>query len=398
MQIISSLERTLFGRLPESVRYNVRVEVIASVVYGLFFAGCLSFVPVVLRRLGASTGELAAYVTLSYLGLLLAPLTMPLLRNFSPLRLASGLWIIGRAFLLLTAFITQSVWMLVLTAIYWLAESLPGPAYARIMQQAYPAVYRGRAMSGIRVWAALSVLIATPLAGWALDRVGYQVLFPIAAIFGVLSIVIFARLRIDAPPDPPGKTYGLAGLLPILRRDRTFLIYLLALACYGFGGVMPLPLYPVIQVSRLQLSYTEIGYLGLAQSLCWMLGFLVWGRLLDSRGPLWVLRLSMGIAALVPFTYIWADSAWMLLPAFIAQGVLQGGFELGATNSAMYLAGSEHVVEYTALQTAMIGLRGMIAPFIGAALLGLGVSENSVFALGTTLVLISCVIVWRIRR
>ena len=62
------------------------------------------------------------------------------------------------------------------------------------------------------------------------------------------------------------------------------------------GFLMGLPLFAVVQVDRLQLSYSEIGYLGLAQSICWLLGNLYWGRLLDRRGGLWLMRANLGIA------------------------------------------------------------------------------------------------------
>jgi sugar phosphate permease len=166
---------------------------------------------------------------------------------------------------------------------------------------------------------------------------------------------------------------------------------------YGLGGVMALPLYPVVQVTRLGLSYTEIGVLGLAQSATWLLGFLYWGRLLDRRGAVWVLRVNMGLAALVPLTYIFAGNAWALLPAFLAQGLIQGGFELGVTNTAIGLAERGRVMEYTALQTAVIGLRGMAAPLIGAALLGAGTPDTTVFGLSVALVLAGWVMMGYIR-
>lgn len=54
-------------------------------------------------------------------------------------------------------------------------------------------------------------------------------------------------------------------------------------------------------------------------------------------------------------------------------------------------------MEYTALQTATIGLRGMLAPLMGAVLLGAGVSETLVLVLAVGLVVVSWVLIGAVR-
>jgi MFS transporter, DHA1 family, inner membrane transport protein len=137
-----------------------------------------------------------------------------------------------------------------------------------------------------------------------------------------------------------------------------------------------------VQVDRLQLSYTAIGYLGLAQSLFWLIGNVFWGRLVDRHGGLWVLRANVAIAVIVPLTYSWAFDAWTLLPAFVAQGIISAGVDLGLISSGIELADPQSVAEYSALQATIIGLRGMVAPFVGVALLSPGVPERAFFVLG----------------
>jgi hypothetical protein len=54
-------------------------------------------------------------------------------------------------------------------------------------------------------------------------------------------------------------------------------------------------------------------------------------------------------------------------------------------------------MEYTALQTATIGVRGMLAPLMGAALLGAGASETLVLGLAVGLVAGSWVLIGAVR-
>jgi len=112
---------------------------------------------------------------------------------------------------------------------------------------------------------------------------------------------------------------------------------------------------------------------------------------------LWVMRINLLIAFFVPFSYIWATNGWMLLPAFIAQGIISAGVDLGLINTSISLAEPDKVVEYAAVQATVIGLRGMIAPFIGVWLLRVGVADSIIFAVGSLLILVAWLITGRIR-
>jgi len=61
LRTIGRLGLPLSGTFPESVRGNLRIEIVAAIAYGLFYAIAISFMPVVLRRLGASPSLLAIY-------------------------------------------------------------------------------------------------------------------------------------------------------------------------------------------------------------------------------------------------------------------------------------------------------------------------------------------------
>jgi MFS family permease len=380
--IAQQLERALIGRFPQALRTNIRIELAASIVYGLFYACTISFLPIVLRRLGASSEMLAIYFAETYLGSVFAYFAVMLMRGRHPKTFATACWLLSRSLFLPALFIAQASWLLVVTAVFWLFEAFPAPAYARIVQAIYPNPYRGRSLAVVRVGMVLALLIATPLAGKALDAFGHQVVFPFAALLGIASALIFSRLKIDERMLPPRADRATGGMWSILLSDRRFGTYLLGFTLYGLGFLMGSPYWAIVQVDRLQLSYTTIGYLALVQSFCWLLGNIYWGRLVDKRGGLWVLRANVAIALLIPLSYIWASNAWLLLPAFIAQGLVSAGVDLGLLSTAIELADVERVAEYSALQATVIGARGMAAPFIGTALVALGASQRVVFGLG----------------
>ncbi len=384
--------QTFVDTLPAMVRRNMFTELWGTVMYGVFYAASIQFIPVVLRRMGASSEVLAFYTSLTYLGAILTSFSIVLMRRRRTKTFAVVSWAIGRSLFLFFAVITGVPWVLALMAVFWFLELFPSPAYTRIVQAIYPEAVRGKAMSVVRMGMVVAIVCVTPLAGWALDQWGYQVLFPAAGLAGLAAVWYFNRLDVDEGVLPPRQTRTLASLWGIVRRNRRFAIHLISFSVYGLGALLGFAYYPIVQVDRLQLSYTQIGLLGLAQSLAWLLAFLYWGRAVDRKGGLAVLRTNLAIGAIIPFSYLFATEGWMLLPAFIAQGIISAGVDLGLVNTCIQLAEPDSVVDYAAVQSTVVGLRGMIAPFIGVALIQLGVAPGAVFALGGLLVLASWLI------
>jgi predicted MFS family arabinose efflux permease len=368
------------------------IELWASLAYGVFYAAAIQYIPVVMRRLGASSDLLAFYTAQTYLGSILTSFSIVLMRQRRTKSFIVLCWVLSRSLFLLFALVTQVHWLLVVTALFWLLETFPSPGYTRIIQVIYPEKIRGQVIAVVRLGMVAAILLTTPLAGWALDKLSYRVLFPVAGLVGMFAMWIFNRLEVNEGPLPPRQTRSLASLWALVRHNRPFAIHLLAFAIYGLGGLLGYPLYAIVQVDRLHLSYTEIGFLGFAQSSAWLLGFLIWGRMVDRRGGLPVLSVNLLISVLVPISYIWASAGWMLLPAFIVQGLINAGVDVGLISTCIQLAEADKVVEYAAVQATVVGLRGMITPFLGAGLLRLGVSETQIFAIGAGFIFLSWLI------
>ena len=107
---------------------------------------------------------------------------------------------------------------------------------------------------------------------------------------------------------------------------------------------------------------------------------------MDRRGGLWVLRATAAVNILVPFTYMFAETGWMLLPAFIAQGISMAGWDMGAINAGIQLAKPDQVTEYAAIQSTAIGVRGIITPLVGAAMLWAGIPMGGIFITSVLLI------------
>lgn len=390
------IESTMVGQLSAIMRQNMLIELWTALAYGTFYAMTLPFIPAILRRGGATELMLAIYTSQQFIGSVLTAFSIVLMRRRRTMNIIVSSWLLSRSLFMIFAFLVNPLWMIVLGSIFWLLEAFPNPGYTRILQKMYPDGVRGKVMSLVRVGRLSTVVLITPLAGWALDHWGYRILFPLGSLLGITSVLIFMRLKVNEGPLPARETKTLSELWGILQNDKRFAFYLRSFAFYGTGTLMSWTMYPLVQVDRLHLSYSELGLLGLGQSVCWLLGYLFWGNLVDRRGGVYVLRMNCAIAMIVPFSYIWATNAWMLLPAFMTQGVINAGWDMGLITAGIQLADPDRVTEYAAVQGTVVGVRGMIVPMVGVGLLHLGVPITGIFMLSMGLMLTAWIMFGRI--
>ena len=375
------LETALAGSLSPAVRRFMHIELSMSLAYGIFYACIIPFTQVVLRRLGATVDMLALYTALLFVGSVFTSFSIVIMRRRRTINIIVFCWLLGRSLFLLTAFVTGAAQLMAVGIVFWLLEAFVIPAYTRVIQKIYPESGRGKVMSTVRMGRVSMILLVTPLAGWAMDQVGYRVLFPIGALFGILATFLFTRLDFDEGELPPRKTKAFSDLWQIVRTDRNFAVYLVGYSLFGLGGLLSWPLYPVVQVDRLQLSYSDIGLLGLVESVTWLFSYLLWGRTIDKRGGLFVVRAISVISIVTPVTYMFAQNIWMLLPSAIARGLGMAGFELGRISAGIQLADPDRVTEYAAIQSTIVGLRGLVAPVVTVVLLRMGAPQSAIFLL-----------------
>lgn len=394
---LRQLEYRLIGELTPAVRHNLYADLTAAMVFGLFVTG-LNFLPVVLRRLGAPPGWIAFYAAQPFIGFILTTFSASLMpRQHGLMRFASTCWFIARGSFVFFAVINDWEGLVALTLLFWAAESFPLPAYTRLMQAIYPASTRGRVMAAVRVGFSLIILAMTPVVGWVLDNAGHQAFYPVAAVSAVMATLLFRRMRVDEaalPPNPPSSTFS---VWAIAGQDRRFAWYLIGMVCFGLGFLSSAALQPVVQVDQLRLSYSEIGGLGVVQSTFFLLSYLILGRQIDRNGGLNTLVWVLAAGAVVPLTYMVATDGWMLAPAFAAIGVVNAGLDLCVLSTVIQLSPPERLGDYSGLQTTVFGLRGLVAPFLGVWLVGLGLPYAWAFGLGAVFVGLGVIVVARVR-
>ena len=258
-------------------------------------------------------------------------------------------------------------------------------------------------MSVTRVAMALPMLALGPVAGWLLDSAGYRVLFPLAGLVGMLGALIFSRLRVDETALQVRVSGAPTGLRRLFAQDRRFTLYLVGVLLFGLGSLIPVAIVPIVQVDRLRLSYTAIGWLNLSMAVSRTVSYVFWGRMTDRWGGVRCMQAAFAINMLVLAPYAIATTqgigqagGWILLPSFIAMGIASSAIDLGFITAIIQLAPFGRVSEYAAAQAALIGARGVVGPFIGVGLMNLGVSQTAIFVLGTVLSLLAALVLLQV--
>src|ERR1051325_10718509 len=143
-------EYWLVGSLEPMVRRDMDVDIRAACTHSVM-ATILNFIPIILRRTGASTDQIAYYFAVTSMGLLTTGISMWLMRQFGMKKVALVFWILGRGSFLLTAFALNSKVLLMIFTVFWIAEPWPTPAYVKTMEAIYPSQQRGRIMAMVRL-------------------------------------------------------------------------------------------------------------------------------------------------------------------------------------------------------------------------------------------------------
>ncbi|NOX98034.1 MAG: MFS transporter [Nitrospirae bacterium] len=372
------------GRVPSNLRVAYYYDSFGGILYGLFFGFTIYFFTIVARTIGATDTQIALLSMAPFIAALFTfywshhssrRKKMPFLVKVKGI--ARGL--------LLFMFLTVNPWLFVIFVIlFWFFEMAGSPAYTGIMKDIYPTEHRGKAMGYVRVEMSLTAILATFIGGYFLNisPQSYRWVFPLGAAFGLLSLVSFRKIEVksDRQIKADNKRFSFLKAIHIFQEDKSFFQYQLIAFLAGFGWLSTLPLYPIFVVDVLHISKAMLGTVGALFSLFWAISYLFWGKYIDKRGPLKTRYLAMLLFSFVSLFYFLASrfpevGLWLIFMAAVFFGLGTGGGELSRFNYMTRIATEDMVQSYWGIDFTLMGIRGVLAPFVGIGLkkwLGMG--------------------------
>lgn len=338
-------------------------------------------VPLFIRDLKASTFQISLLVTLHPLISLIAmywsnfssKLSHKLLKRVNIGHALSKLpW-------LLTPFVSSPWALIAIAATYKLFSSGSMPGWNEVMRIKLSSDIRHKTFA---FGMAGAYAVALGLTLWLAPNFSaiWRWAFFFSALVGLLAIPFQAAIDMPKPSGGESKTkkeplknrlmQPWAKATKVLREDRAFRSLQTRIMLFGIAMMMAHPATAIYFVKTLSLSYFQISFLF---AVCKGCGSLVssqaWGRLMNripmDRFATITFVLFALFIALLPLGAL----SYIVLPlAYFLRGVTQSAVHLLWHLSGPYYSGPKESASYSSVNLMLLGLRGLFAPALGAAL------------------------------
>ena len=186
-------------------------------------------------------------------------------------------------------------------------------------------------------------------------------------------------------------------ILEVFKKDRPFALFQMIFFVRAFANLMVMPLYPIFLVDYLGISNTSMGKLVSLSSVFLISSYLFWGHYIDKKGSCRSLALSFFLVSFIPLCYFFASTIWYIVPASIISGFTLGAGELAQVHFITNRTKSKDIPTYQGIHFTLMGLRGVIAPFLGVTLM-YWIGIKSVFILSFCLTVISSLLMFLSNR
>ncbi|TVQ32769.1 MAG: MFS transporter [Phycisphaeraceae bacterium] len=253
----------------------------------------------------------------------------------------------------------------------------------------YPRNARARATGKFTILTALIIVGAAMLIGTAMELAGdramwvFRPMYLAAAVIGIAGAVVFSRLRwrgraavmaeerrLPDPGDTDPSTPR--GMLKVLRQDVFYRRFMFAQFVLGMANLASEA--PFIMALQREMELGYVNSIALAQAAPFVMPVLtipLWARLLDRvhivRFRAWHSWFFVGANLLTAIGFLMENLA-VLYAARILLGVAYGGGAL-AWNLGHHDFAPKHLASiYMGIHVTLTGVRGAIAPFLGAAI------------------------------
>ena len=304
---------------------------------------------------------------------------------------------VSRVLLLLLAMmpfvITQPVLaittIIILNGLRAFMGNLANPGWTALVADLVPDSIRGRYFGSRNMAMGVAALLVAPLAGriinlgngWAgLDQFGYQAIFFLAFMFGMVSTFSFQRIE-----EPPARAEQQAAhhrgdLRRAIRQSPGYLGLVLSAFVWNMALQVAAPFFNVYLVNTFQSTATTIGLLASVSSLTALVGQRVFGRLLDVRGAFWVAVMTGFLIPGLPLAWVFITADWQVGIINTFGGFLWAGYNLANFNLLLTLTPDEQRPRAVALYQTAVFSSAVIGPLLGGFLAD-SVSYQLIFGL-----------------
>jgi MFS family permease len=374
--------------VPHNARTAFKKEIWASVVVGVMAGAVGPYIAFVAsHRLHCSSTLISLMLAAPWFGGTLCLVWASAMEGKSTMRFVVNSWVVARVLVLLMVFAVNPYVFAAIVIAYQFISTICAPGYTSIMRAIYPDDHRGKLMGYVRVAMMVVATVTTLAVGPILKQWdwSYRAVFPIAAVFGIVSALMFKTIHLpgDNKKGSSSSTRApfsetLSSVIGVLRNDKRYAWYILTTTVYGFGNFLATPAYPKFMDEVLRMDEWTVGIYSTLYSVVVMLSYLFWGHYVDRRSPVRCTAIAIFFNSLIPLVFLFSTSiagiaprlpvfVW-ILPGAILTGIMVAGLELAYFNSVLKFAPHGQEMVYQSVQSGVQGLRGIAGPVLGGVM------------------------------
>ena len=258
-----------------------------------------------------------------------------------------------------------------------LMANLANPGWTALVADLVPKTMRGRFFASRNMAMGLAALIIAPLAGRIILTTnarleslfaGYQAVFILAFLSGMVSTIVFQRIREPGPSETTRRPHQRGDLRRALRQNKAFVGLVISALIWNMALQVAAPFFNVYLVSAFDATTQTIGILAGIATFTALVGQRVFGRLLDRKDAFWVQAVTGLLIPLAPLAWTLITAPWQVGIINTFSGFLWAGYNLANFNLLLELTPDEQRPRAVALfQTAVFG-SAVAGPLLGGFL------------------------------
>ena len=368
-----------YSSIDSETRHNIRAETWFSAFNGIFMGLAIMAAPVVaVIGVRANPLELTILVAAFPVGVFFGPLWAGFGRKVGMQRLVTLMAVGANVPLFFLFWVDQSWLFTLLVSISNILNSGMRMGQSSLYGVLYPKAIRGRVLGRLTFWTFLTMVPSILLTGWLLDlsHEMYRVLYPMAALCGLIGAVYYHTLRVPVGPVKAEKSTmreSLRGVQEIVSTDRAYLLYQCAFFLSGSAFFMSTHIVLLLVCDRFEFSAFGLAlWMTVVPQLLLALSSPIWGRVYDKIG---LVRCRMVISVLMS---LYLTSYWLGVVSGVGLFICVGSVFLGISNgggqltwalsSTHFAPRMEDVPLYNGIHFVLNGVRGLVVPWIGSVL------------------------------
>ena len=255
--------------------------------------------------------------------------------------------------------------------------NLANPGWTSLVADLGPDAIRGRYFGNRNMAMGVAALLVAPLAGrliiygngWAdLNYFGYQTIFFLAFLFGMVSTFSFQRIEEPLATDRLHANHHRGDLRRAIQQSPGYIGLVVSAFVWNLSLQVAAPFFNVYLVNAFQSTATTIGLLASVSSLTALLGQRVFGRLLDVRGAIWVQLVTGFLIPGLPFAWMYITADWQVGIINTFGGFLWAGYNLASFSLLLTLTPDVQRPRAVALYQTAVFSSAVVGPLLGGYL------------------------------